>query len=57
MYVNQAIEHKIIKGKFVNISFLLVRDPTNSQTIPTSAIDSQSNIIAQPKQSNKIISI
>lgn len=37
-YVNQAIEHKIFTGEFVNLSFLLARDPTNLQTISTLAI-------------------
>ena len=56
-HVDQLTKQKIISGQFVNLSVLLVRDPTNAQPTSTLTIDPQGNIVTQPKQPSKIRSI
>lgn len=56
-HVNQPIKQKIIKGEFVNLGTLLVRDPTNAHATSTLTIDVQGNIISQPKPTTRIASI
>ena len=56
-HVNQPIKQKIIKGEFVNLGTLLVRDPTNAHATSTLTIDAQGNIISQPKPTTRITSI
>ena len=56
-HVDQSTKQKIICGQFVNLPQLLVRDPTNAQPTSTLTMDSQGNIVSQPKQLAKIGSI
>ena len=55
-HVDKATRHKIVSGEYVHLGALLVRDPTNSQA-STLSLDTQGQLVAQPKTVAKIASI
>ena len=54
--VDKATRHKIVSGEYVHLGALLVRDPTKSQA-STLSLDTQGQLVAQPKSVAKIASI
>ena len=55
-HVDKATRQKIVSGKYVHLGALLVRDPTKSQA-STLSLDTQGQLVAQPKSVAKIASI
>ena len=55
-HVEQSVKDKIIKGEYINLANLLVRDPAK-QNSSLLMLDSQGQIISKPKSPNKITSI
>ncbi|XP_061188703.1 uncharacterized protein LOC133196870 [Saccostrea echinata] len=55
-HVDNSTKQKIANGEYINLALLLVRDPSKLQ-VSTLSMDAQGQIIAQPKNTNKITSI
>ena len=54
--VDKATRQKIVSGEYLHLGALLVRDPTKSQ-VSTLSLDTQDQLVAQPKSVAKIASI
>ena len=55
-HVDKATRQKIVSGENVHLGALLVRDPTMTQA-STLSLDTQGQLVAQPKSVAKIASI
>ena len=55
-HVDKATRQKIVSGENVHLGALLVRDPTMTQA-STLSLDTQGQLVAQPKSVRKIASI
>ena len=56
-YVDSNTRDKIIAGKFINLGSLLVRDPNPTQNLSTLSIDTNGQLVTQPKPHPKITNI
>ena len=56
-HVDSQMKQKIVNGEFVNFATLLVRDHSAVQTASTLSVDNRGQLVAQPKQPNKLTTI